>query len=151
MQTNTWAKDITNSKQLLNAILIPSSWLSRYFDLGGGYHKLTNSFQINGVQHLTAPPYTPQHNGPCKWWHQHIVETGLTLLHQALMLLSKWPFAFHTTTYLIKPMPTWILHSQSPFEALFHTPPNYTKLKTFGRLSLPLAMPICSTQVRPKI
>lgn len=32
-------------------------------------------------------------------------------------------------------MPIPILHSKSPFEVFFHTPPNYTKLKTFGCLS----------------
>ena len=35
-----------------------------YFDLGREYHKLTNSLQTNGVQHLTTLPSRPQRNGP---------------------------------------------------------------------------------------
>ena len=38
--------------------------MTLYFDLGREYHKLTNSLQTNGVQHLTTLPYRPQRNGP---------------------------------------------------------------------------------------
>ena len=49
---------------------------------------------------------------------------------------------FFSHNYIsINQMPTWILHSKSPFESLFHAPLNYNKLKTFGCLSYPWLCP----------
>ena len=45
-----------------------------------------------------------------------------------------WTYAFATTVYLINCMPTPTLHLSSPFDKLFESPPNYTKLRVFGYL-----------------
>jgi len=68
--------------------------------------------------------------------HCHLVETSLTLLTDAHMPLSYWPYAFQTTAYLINRMPTATLNNQSLFEKLFSQRPNYLKLKQFGCLSV---------------
>ena len=48
------------------------------------------------------------------------------------MLLSYWPYAFQTATYLINHLPILVLHHQSPYFALYHKLLAYTHLKVFG-------------------
>jgi hypothetical protein len=82
--------------------------------------------------------------------HRHLVETGLTLLTDAHMPLSYWPYAFQTAAYLINRMPTSTLNNQSPFEKLFKQIPNYLKLKQFGCLCYPLTKPYNKHKLEPK-
>ena len=51
--------------------------------------------------------------------------------------LTYWTYAFATVVYLINCMPTPTLHISSPFDKLFESPPNYTKLRVFGCLCYP--------------
>ena len=83
------------------------------------------------------PPHTPEHNGFFERRHPHIVETGLTLLSHASIPLTYWPHAFTTTIYLINCMPTPTLNLFSPYENIFGTTPNYSKLKIFDCLYYP--------------
>jgi len=46
-------------------------------------------------------PTLPQQNGMSERRHRHLVETGLTLLTDAHMPLSYWPYAFQTAAYFI--------------------------------------------------
>ena len=48
--------------------------------------------------------------------------------------LTYWTYAFAIAAYLINCMPTPTLHLSSPFDKLFESPPNYTKLWVFGCL-----------------
>ena len=48
--------------------------------------------------------------------------------------LTYWTYTFVTIVYLINRIPTPILHLSSPFDKLFESPPNYTKLRVFGCL-----------------
>ena len=57
---------------------------------------------------------------------------GLSLFAHSGMLLSYWPYAFQTATYLINRLPTLMLHHQSPYFALYHKLLAYTHLKVFG-------------------
>ena len=102
---------------------------------------LDNFLSTNGISHLTTPPHTPEHNGLFERRHRHIVETGLSLLTHASMPLTYWTYTFATTVYLINRMPTPILHLSSPFDKLFESPPNYTKLRVFGCLCYPWLCP----------
>ncbi|KAJ0083678.1 hypothetical protein Patl1_29526 [Pistacia atlantica] len=95
-------------------------------------------------------PYTPQQNGVSERRHRHLVETGLTLLHDASLPLSYWPHAFQTATYLINGQPTPLLQNKSPFEALFGQRPNYHKLRKFGCLCYPLLKPYNTTKMETK-
>jgi transposase InsO family protein len=123
---------------------------SLYSDNGGEYISLKSYLSIHGISHYTTAPHTPQQNGMSERRHRHIVETGLTLLTDAHMPLSYWPYAFQCATYLINRMPTSTLHNKSPFEKLFQQTPNYLKLKQFGCLCYPLTKPYNKHKLEPK-
>lgn len=112
-----------------------------YSDNGGEYIKLKTYFLNHGISHLTTPPHTPQHNGISERRHRHIVETGMTLLTQAALPTTYWPYAFQTAVYLINRLPSLALKYSSPYERLFGTSPNYLKLRTFGCLCFPWLKP----------
>lgn len=86
---------------------------------------------------LKTPPHTPEHNGYAQRRHKHVVETGITLLHNASLPLFVWPYAFQTASYLINQLSTLILSYKSPFECIFHIKPNYNKLHIFGCMYFP--------------
>ena len=59
-----------------------------YTDNGGEFLVLQSFLTTHDITHLTTPPHTPEHNGYYEHRHQHIVETGLLLLHQASIPLT---------------------------------------------------------------
>lgn len=83
-------------------------------------------------------------------WHRHVVEIGLTLLHQASSPLSYWSYAFQIAVYLINRMPIPILNNVSPYTKLFHQQPNYSHLRTFGCLCFPWPQPYNSNKLLPR-
>jgi transposase InsO family protein len=105
--------------------------ISLYSDGGGEFQKLKPFLANFGISHLMTPPHTPQHNSIVERRHRHIVETGLTLLHQSDLPLKFWSHAFQTATYLINRLPTPIQNNRSPFHVLFGEVPNYSKLHAF--------------------
>ncbi|KAI3526642.1 hypothetical protein L1887_05902 [Cichorium endivia] len=127
-----------------------SPLVSIFTDNGGEYQGLQPFLQSHGISHYTTPPHTPEQNGVAERRHRHIVETGLALLHYAKLPLTYWTHAFQTAVYLINRLPTHVLHNQSPFQRLFHTPPNYTRLKPFGCLCYPWLKPYSSSKLHPK-
>jgi hypothetical protein len=99
---------------------------------------------VNSVTHFAhrlSCPHTHQQNGVIERKHRHIVEVGLSLLANASMPQSFWAEAFQTATFLIDRLPTPVLHQKSPFEVIFHTPPDYWFLKIFGCLCWPCIRP----------
>jgi hypothetical protein len=78
------------------------------------------------------------------------VETSLTLLQDANLDFSYWPYAFQTASYLINRHPTPLLQHKSPFEALFGQTPSYLKFKKFGCICYPLTRPYNSNKMQPK-
>ena len=121
-----------------------------YSDNGGEYLSLKDYLSKAGITHLTTPPHTPEHNGYSERRHRHIVETGLTLLSHASLPLTFWSQAFSTAVYLINRMPTPTLNLSCPFELIFKTRPNYSKLKIFGCLCYPWLRPYSSHKLAPK-
>ena len=103
-----------------------------YSDNGGEFIALKSFLSLNGITHYTTAPHTPQQNGVSERRHRHLVETGLTLLHDASLDFSFWPHAFQIASYLINRQPTPLLQNKSPYEALFGQKPNYLKLKNLG-------------------
>jgi hypothetical protein len=99
-----------------------------YSDNGGEYMSLKPFLSLHGISHFTTAPHTPQQNGVSERRLRHLVETILTLLHDANLPLIYWPHAFHTATYLINHQPTPLLQNISPYQALFSQQPNYLKL-----------------------
>ena len=112
--------------------------------------RLKSFFSLHGISHLTTAPKTPQQNGVSERRHRHLVETGLTLLHDANLPLTYWPHAFQTATYLINCQPTPLLQNISPYQALFGQQPNYLKLRKFGCLCYPLTKPYNKHKMEPK-
>lgn len=104
---------------------------------------LLHSFlAAHGISHFTSSPHTPEHNGVTERKHQHIVEMGLTLLHEASLPTTYWTYAFPTAFYLINRLPSPILQQQSLYTKLFRKEPNYMKLLCL----LPLVASLCQTQ-----
>jgi histone deacetylase 1/2 len=123
---------------------------SLYSDNGGEYIALKNYLSVHGIGHYTTAPHTPQQNGISERRHRHLVETGLTLLTDAQMPPSYWPYVFQAATYLINRMPTSTLNNKTPFELLFHQNPNYMKLKQFRCLCYPLTRPYNTHKLQTK-
>jgi len=124
--------------------------ITLYTDNGGEYLGLRNFLSKAGITHMTTPPHTPELNGYSERRHRHIVETGLTLLSHASLPLTFWNHAFSTAVYLINRMPTPTLNLSSPFELIFKTAPNYSRLKSFGCLCYPWIRPYSSHKLEPK-
>lgn len=121
-----------------------------YSDNGEEYDALKSYLAFEGINHLTTPPYTPQHNGLFERRHRHIVETFLTLLTHAYMPLEYWPYACSTAVYLINRLPTATLNNDSPYFKLFVVQPNYSKLKCFGCLCYPWLKHYSTHKLDPK-
>ncbi|WKA01920.1 hypothetical protein VitviT2T_020169 [Vitis vinifera] len=121
-----------------------------YSDNGGEYLALRTFLTTHGITHLTTPPHTLEHNGYFERRHHHIVETGLTFLSHASLPLTFWTHAFATAVYLINRMPTSTLNLSSPYENIFGSPPNYSKLRIFGCLCYPWLRPYSSHKLESR-
>ncbi|KAG7589765.1 GAG-pre-integrase domain [Arabidopsis suecica] len=121
-----------------------------YSDNGGEFIGLRHYLTSKGISHHTTPPHTPEHNGIAERKHRHIVETGLTLLQHAGIPHTYWSYSFQDAVYLINRLPRPILANSSPFQLLFKTSPNYTKLRTFGCLCYPWIRPYGANKFSPR-
>ena len=78
----------------------------------------------NGIFHRLSCLQTSKKNGLAERKHRHIVEMGLTLLTQSGLATKFWVDAFLTSIFIINRLPTKVLNFSSPFECLFHLPPD---------------------------
>lgn len=62
-----------------------------FSDNGGELIKLVPFLNSCGISHFKTPPHTPERNGTVERWHQHVVETGMYLLHRVALPISLWP------------------------------------------------------------
>jgi hypothetical protein len=69
-----------------------------------------------GVLHQFTCPHTSQQNGVAERKHRHIVDMGLTLMSQASLPLTLWPYAFSTSVFLINRLPSPHQGFISPWE-----------------------------------
>ena len=113
--------------------------------IDGGGEYTSNHFKSfcldHGIQHQLSCPYTPQQNGVVERKHKHIVESGLSMLHQSNLPSFYWCYAFNTAIYLINRLPFSVLAFKSPWEFLFHSVPSLNSLKTFDCACFPLLKP----------
>lgn len=96
---------------------------------------------FHGIAHHVSCRHTPEQNEIAERKHRHIVEMGLTLLAKAHMPIRYWVEAFNTAMFLINRIPSKLLNNRSPWECLFHHPPDYKFLKCFGCLFFPWLRP----------
>lgn len=88
-------------------------------------------------------------NGCVKRKHIHLTETARTFLVAFMVPHKYWVEAFSTKLYLINRLPTSGL-DVSPWELLTNKPPNYSKLKVFGRSYYPWLKPYVSSKLEGK-
>ncbi|KAI0498246.1 hypothetical protein KFK09_021487 [Dendrobium nobile] len=121
-------------------------------DRGGEY--MSSVFQTHlqnfGIVHQTSCPYTPQQNGVSERKHRHIVETMRALLFDAHLPGKFWTDALLTAVYLINRLPSSSNQHKSPYEYLYHRPPSYAHLRTFGCLAYPWLATQLSHKLNPR-
>lgn len=150
MKTKSQVSQIFPAFKMLVENRFKSKITTLYSDNGGEYVGLRSYLAQHGIAHHTSPPHTPEHNGVSERKHRHIVETGLTLLQHAGIPNTYWSYSFAAAVYLINRMTTPVLANSSPFQALFQTPPNYSKLRTFGCLCYPWIRPYGTNKFTPR-
>ncbi|WVZ83541.1 hypothetical protein U9M48_030678 [Paspalum notatum var. saurae] len=73
-----------------------------------------------------------------------------SLLFQANLPPSYWVEALNTATYLLNLMPTTTLQSDTPYQALFSSPPSYDHLRVFGCCCYPNLSATASHKLAPR-
>ena len=121
-------------------------------DCGGEF--TSNKFQqfcaSKGLIHQVSCPHTPQQNGVAERKHRHLIQCALALLSESNLPMSSWHYAVSTAAHVINRLPTPNLSSKSPWEVLFHTPPDLTHLRAFGCQCFPLLTPYTTHKLYPK-
>lgn len=64
--------------------------------------------------------------------YKHILETARALYVLSGIGIAYWSECVKTVVHLINRIPSKVLQNKSPFEALYHKPPNLQRLKAFG-------------------
>jgi len=146
----TWLFPITTKSEVLSTFLLFQKHVEKLFDRkikaiqsdwGGEFRSLNSILANQGISHRISCSHTHQQQGYVERKHRHLVETGLSLLASASMPLKYWDEAFLTASFLINRLPFPVTNHKSPFELLFHKPPNYAFLKVFGCVCWPHLRP----------
>uniref|UniRef100_A0A2N9FKJ8 Integrase catalytic domain-containing protein n=1 Tax=Fagus sylvatica TaxID=28930 RepID=A0A2N9FKJ8_FAGSY len=121
-------------------------------DCGGEYtsNEFTAFCSSSGITHQLSCPHTPQQNGIVERKHRHIVECALTLLSHASLPITHWTYAVTTALHLINRLPTPRLSHKSPWEKLFHKPPDISHFRTFGCICFPHLRPYNTHKLQPR-
>jgi hypothetical protein len=121
-------------------------------DCGGEF--ISNEFNQlcanKGIIHQLSCPYTPQKNGTAKRKHRHLIQCAFALLSESKLPMSYWSCAVSTATHLINRLPTPNLNHKTPWEMVFHAPPDLIHLKSFGCQCFPLSTPYIAHKLHPK-
>ena len=121
-------------------------------DCGGEYskHEFQTFCSSTGVLHWFTCLHTSQQNGVAERKHCHIVDMGLTLMSQASLPLTLWPYAFSTSIFLINRLPSPHRGFISPWERLFDSIPSYSSFRSFGCACYPLLRPYSKHKSFPR-
>jgi hypothetical protein len=112
-------------------------------DGGGEFNSktLANFLDSKGILHHITCPYTPQQNGIAERKNRHLVETSISLMTTAGLPKYLWFHSVAHACYLINRMPCRTLGMSSPYELLFHKPPDVSQFKVFGSACYPFLRP----------
>uniref|UniRef100_A0A2N9H7L1 Integrase catalytic domain-containing protein n=1 Tax=Fagus sylvatica TaxID=28930 RepID=A0A2N9H7L1_FAGSY len=99
---------------------------------------------------MLSCPHTPQQNGTAERKHRHLIQCALALLSESKLPISYWSYAVSTAAHLINRLPTPNLKQKTPWELLFHKPPDIQYLRTFGCQCFPLLTPYTAHKLHPK-
>ena len=98
------------------------------------------------VHHLTCPGISQQ-NGRAERKLRYILDTI-----RALLLSAKIPAPFwgEAAVHAINPIPSPVIHNQTPYERLFGSPPDYRHLRSFGFACFVLLQPHEHNKLKPR-
>ena len=103
-------------------------------DGGGEYH--SNDFdkylKTHGIQHFTSNADNPSQNGIAERYIRTVSEAGLSMLQNACLSSTYWPYAMRSAVYILNRIPKNVLGNVSPYERWIGTPPDLSSLRTFG-------------------
>uniref|UniRef100_A0A2N9G177 Integrase catalytic domain-containing protein n=1 Tax=Fagus sylvatica TaxID=28930 RepID=A0A2N9G177_FAGSY len=121
-------------------------------DCGGEFTstKFNQFCATHGIIHQLSCPHTPQQNGTAERKHRHLIQCALALLSESKLPISYWSYAVSTAAHLINRLPTPNLKQKTPWELLFHKPPDIQYLRTFGCQCFPLLTPYTAHKLHPK-
>ncbi|KAJ1700890.1 hypothetical protein LUZ63_000669 [Rhynchospora breviuscula] len=117
-------------------------------DGGTEFRPLTRLFPE--LVHQLTCPHTPEQNGVAERKNRHILELSLAIINQASIPLCLWDEIFASVVFLINRLPP-AAHSStlSPYELLFHKPPNYLELRVLCSQCFPLTRPYNQHKLQP--
>ena len=105
-------------------------------DGGGEYinREFTDFCKINGIQHETSAPYSPEQNGVAERCWRTLAEMSKSMLHEAKMPKQFWAEAMNTACFVANLLPTSALSGGTPFDRWFGGEKKfeYSRLKVFG-------------------
>ncbi|KAG8488538.1 hypothetical protein CXB51_016289 [Gossypium anomalum] len=110
-------------------------------DWGGEFRVFASVLAQQGILHRLSCHHTSKQNGVAEQKHQHIVQTGLTLLAQANLPMKHWGYAFSSVVHFINRLLTSVLQGQSPYQKLYGCVPQYSHLRVFGCCCFPYLLP----------
>ncbi|MBW0515564.1 hypothetical protein O181_055279 [Austropuccinia psidii MF-1] len=101
----------------------------------GGGEFINKSFKNHciesGINHITSPPYTPQHNPFAERGNCLILEKARCILLQSKLPTKFWAEAVSTATFLCNLIPKHD-NQKTPYETWHNSKPPLHKLKPFG-------------------
>jgi hypothetical protein len=81
--------------------------------------QFTSFMQSQGILHQSYCAHTPQQNSVAERKNRHLIEIAHTLLLHTHIPLKFWRDAILIACYLIKRMPSFVLHNEVPVSLLF--------------------------------
>ncbi|XP_074284250.1 uncharacterized protein LOC141608805 [Silene latifolia] len=103
-------------------------------DNGTEFNLLKPYFNDNGILFQSSCVGTPQQNGHVERKHQHLLNVARALRFQAGLPIRFWGESAMAAAFIINRTPSVLLGGTTPYEVLFHSPPNFNILRNFGSL-----------------